>query len=65
MIKNVGDKEKMIRIIAGAVLLLLFLIIGSGIRWLFALLGVVALATGILGFCPIYKLLGMNTKENK
>lgn len=62
--KNVGDKEKMIRMIAGAVLVVLFLIIGSGIRWLFLLLGLIGLATGFLGSCPIYTLLGKNTRDS-
>ncbi len=62
--KNVGEKEKMIRMIAGAVLVVLFLIIGGGIRWLFLLLGLAGLATGFLGSCPVYTLLGKNTRDS-
>ncbi len=61
--KNVGEKEKKIRMVAGAVLVILFLIVGGGIRWLFLLLGLIGLATGFLGSCPVYTLLGKNTRD--
>jgi hypothetical protein len=61
MEKNVGGMDKNIRMGAGAVLLLLsiFGIVHPG--WLFGIIGVVLLATGFLGVCPAYMLLGMNT----
>ena len=64
MKQNVGSKDKMIRIIAGVILLLVLLFVQSGIRWI-GLLGIVLLATAFLGSCPIYSVLGMNTKEKK
>lgn len=64
MEQNVGSTDKMIRIVAGVILLLILLFVQSVIRWI-GLLGIVMLATAFLGTCPIYTLLGMSTKETK
>lgn len=60
MPKNVGPTDKSIRIGAGAVLLLFGLFKGG---WLFTLIGIILLATGFLGTCPAYTLLGKNTNK--
>ncbi|WP_163560077.1 DUF2892 domain-containing protein [Halomonas sp. NO4] len=58
MKRNVGGIDKMARIILGAVLIGLVLAGNIGVwGWI----GVVPLATGLLNFCPAYKLLGINT----
>lgn len=56
--KNVGKADQVIRIIAGLILLSLVFI---GPKTLWGLIGLVPLVTGLFGFCPAYKLLGMNT----
>lgn len=56
--KNVGGIDKILRIVAGLVLLSLVFI---GPKTLWGLVGLVPLLTGIFGFCPFYPLLGMNT----
>ena len=64
---NVGHTERMVRIGLG----ILFLGIGGLTMmpgWgtgLALVIGVVALGTGILGFCPAWRLFGMNTNEHK
>lgn len=55
---NVGKTDKIIRIVAG-VLLLSMVFIGPQTLW--GLIGIVPLATAFINFCPAYKLLGMNT----
>jgi hypothetical protein len=62
MKKNVGSIERIIRIIAGiAILSLAF----AGPRSPWAYLGIILLATGLLGWCPPYALLGISTcKKN-
>ncbi|GAB4299548.1 MAG: DUF2892 domain-containing protein [Pseudomonadota bacterium] len=58
---NVGTVDKVIRIIAGLA------IIGWGVaasNWLGAI-GIVPLATALLGFCPAYSLIGVNTCGSK
>jgi len=58
MKKNVGNVERVIRIIVGlGVISLVF--IGPQSNW--GWLGLVPLATGLIGWCPPYSLLGINT----
>lgn len=55
---NVGGIDKILRIAAGLVLLVLA-IMGIGAPWTW--IGIVPLATGLLGWCPAYTLIGVNT----
>ncbi|MFA5243613.1 MAG: DUF2892 domain-containing protein [Sulfuricella sp.] len=63
---NVGGIDKVLRITAGVVLLALTFVLGdeSGL-WLWGLIGIVPLATGLMGWCPFYPLLGMNSCPTK
>jgi len=56
--KNVGSVDKYLRIAVGAILIAL-VFVGPQSPW--GWIGVIPLATGLLGFCPLYKLLGLNT----
>jgi len=58
MKSNVGGIDKILRIAAGLGLFGLA-IAGVGTPWTW--IGVVPLATGVVGFCPVYPLLGLNT----
>jgi hypothetical protein len=55
---NVGSTDRLARIGAGSLLILLALI---GVIGAWGWIGVVPLATGFMRFCPAYRLLGMNT----
>lgn len=57
MKKNVGGLDKPLRIVAG--LALIFWAILGGPLW--AWIGLVPLATGALGWCPLYRLVGIST----
>ncbi|WP_420567518.1 YgaP family membrane protein [Thalassovita sp.] len=59
--KNVGGIDKILRIVIGAALIVGALM-GYGI-WMW--IGLVPLLTGLSGFCPLYKLVGVNTCPNK
>ncbi len=59
---NVGGIDRVIRILLGIALLAWwYLAPGMGLRWVPLVLGIVALATGILSTCPLYSILGINT----
>ncbi len=60
MVKNVGGLDRMLRIVAGLVLLSLFFVLEGGARYV-GLIGLVPLATGLLQWCPAYTLFGINT----
>lgn len=55
---NVGGIDKILRIAAG-LLLLVLAIMGFGTPWTW--IGIVPLATGLMGWCPAYSLIGVNT----
>lgn len=55
---NVGGVDKILRIVAGLALIAWAAALG-GPAW--AWIGVVPLVTGLMGWCPAYTLLGMNT----
>jgi hypothetical protein len=64
MTANVGNADRIIRIVAGlAILSLLFFLEGNA-RWL-GLIGVVPLVTGLVRWCPAYSVLGTNTCGSK
>ena len=59
--KNEGTLDRALRIIVGLALLAgFFLMPDAGYRWAL-LIGVVPLVTGLMGSCPAYSLLGINT----
>ena len=62
MKSNVGGIDKILRILAGVVLIVLAL---TGTIGAWGWIGVVPLATGLFNFCPAYKLLGINTCQLK
>lgn len=59
---NVGTKEKQMRIYAGAVLLFVSLFIAS-VPLL--LIGLILVATGYTGFCPVYSGVERSTVEKE
>ncbi len=62
MTKNIGNIERIIRILGGLVLIALAATNTVGVwGWV----GLVPLATGLTGWCPPYSLLGINTCKNK
>lgn len=55
---NAGSLDRILRIVAGLVLIALA---ATGTVGVWGWIGVVPLATGLFGFCPAYTLLGINT----
>ncbi|NKX45239.1 YgaP family membrane protein [Roseicyclus persicicus] len=58
MSRNEGTLDRALRIIAGLVLISL-VFIGPQTAW--GWVGLVPLLTGLVGVCPLYSLLGINT----
>ncbi len=54
---NVGGADKWLRIVVGLALIAWALMGGPVWAWI----GVVPLATGLFNFCPLYRLVGINT----
>jgi hypothetical protein len=62
MKKNEGVVDRVIRIVLGLVLLSL-VFVGPRTAWGFV--GLVPLLTGLIGYCPLYPLAGVNTCSTK
>lgn len=58
MTKNVGGVDRTVRIVAG--LMLIALAATGTVGW-WGWLGILPLATGLIGWCPPYAMLGINT----
>ncbi|MCL6263444.1 DUF2892 domain-containing protein [Craterilacuibacter sp. RT1T] len=62
MQKNIGGTERVIRVLVGlAITSLAF--VGPASPWAF--LGLVPVATGLIGWCPPYAMFGINTCKKK
>jgi len=61
---NESNIDRVIRAVVGVVLLYLGLAVLSGtLAIVMDVLGVVLLATGAVGFCPLYAMLKLSTKK--
>jgi len=59
---NVGGVDRIVRIAAGLALIG-WALFANGPLW--AWIGIVPLATGLLNFCPAYSMLGISTCKSK
>lgn len=58
MTVNMGSIDRGVRAVLGVVLILL-VFMGPQTPW--GWIGIIPLATALVGWCPLYSLLGMNT----
>jgi hypothetical protein len=58
--KNVGTIDKVLRVVLGLVLLA-YVVLGSGSLRFIGLVGIVPLLTALVGYCPLYSLFGLST----
>jgi hypothetical protein len=59
---NISDTDRILRVIVGLALIGLAM---AGMIGLWGYIGIVPLVTALLGFCPTYSLLGINTSNTK
>ncbi len=59
--KNMGTIDRVLRLVIGAALIAAFFLNpDAGYRWLY-LIGIVPLATALMGSCPAYSIFGIKT----
>lgn len=56
---NVGGIDKILRIVAGVVLIGLTV---TDVIGVWGWIGIVPLATGLINWCPLYPMIGLNTR---
>ena len=54
---RMGNQDRISRIVAGVILIGFAMITGNPVGWL----GIIPLFTGIVGWCPFYGILGIDT----
>jgi hypothetical protein len=60
---NEGSIDRVVRLALGVLLLgVAFIFFSGALQIIVGLLGVIALATGAIGVCPMYMLFKINTK---
>lgn len=57
---NVGSVDKVVRIVLGLILLSLVFI---GPKTMWGWIGLVPIVTALMGWCPLYRLLGLSTAK--
>lgn len=62
MEKNVGAVDRVMRVGLG-LLIASAIFIGPRTPW--ALVGLIVVGTGLLGWCPLYEIVGMNTRATQ
>ncbi|WP_323013742.1 DUF2892 domain-containing protein [Devosia sp.] len=64
---NLGSLDRLIRLVAGVVLVIVpfipGLVLAPVLQWGLPVIGVVLIATAFLRFCPIYRVLGLSTNK--
>ena len=63
--KNEGSVDRILRIIVGIAALVAFFMLPEASYRYWLLIGIVPLATGLLGSCPIYTIFGIGTCKIK
>jgi hypothetical protein len=66
MKRNESGLDRIIRVVVGLVLIGLFAAgtVAGWLGWLLLVIGAILLGTGIIGFCPLYAALKINTNKN-
>ena len=62
MIKNVGQVDRVIRIVVG---LLLISLVFIGPQTVWGWIGIIPLATAFISFCPAYRLFGISSAKKQ
>lgn len=64
---NIGNTERIARLIAGVVLVLLPFLFSftTAWTWVSVIVGLVLIGTAAIRFCPVWKLLGICTIEGR
>ncbi|MCY0898043.1 MAG: DUF2892 domain-containing protein [Firmicutes bacterium] len=60
---NESTTDRAIRTALAIVLLILGLFTKVPVAWLWDVVGIVALLTGLTGYCPLYQVFGISTKR--
>ena len=63
MVRNESNTDRILRALIGAALLIAWIAgwLGGALAVVLGIVGLVLVATAIVGFCPLYRVLGIST----
>ena len=64
MEKNMAGWDRAIRVVL-AVIFLAVAFSQGGAWWILGILGIIFLGTSLIGFCPLYKVVGLKTNKEE
>ena len=62
---NVGTVDRIVRFLVGSLLCAYTLFSHGPYNWVGMMLGAIPLITGVFGFCPLYSVLGIDTRRRR
>lgn len=67
MKKNLGNTDRIIRVLIAAIVAVLYFthVIGKVEAIVLGILSLIFVATSLIGFCPLYALFGISTKKKE
>lgn len=64
MKSNIGTIDRVLRVLAGIALVVVgFAVLGGTVGIVIGVIGLIPLATGLIGWCPLYSLFHLNTRK--
>ena len=64
MKRNIGSIDRALRVLAGIALVAVgFGVLGGTVGIVVGVIGLIPLATGLIGWCPLYSLFKLKTKK--
>ncbi|MDQ7039272.1 MAG: DUF2892 domain-containing protein [Aquificota bacterium] len=60
MERNMALWDRVIRVILGIIFIVLA-VQNGGAWWILGILGIIFIITSVVGFCPVYKIVGLKT----
>lgn len=60
---NMAGWDRIIRIILGIIFIYEWITVG-GLWWIPGVLGIIFIITSLVGYCPLYSLIGFKTKRD-
>ncbi|MCB1498685.1 MAG: DUF2892 domain-containing protein [Bauldia sp.] len=59
--RNVGSVDRVLRVVLGVALLVMFFVVPEGPWHWVGLIGIIPLLTAVIGSCPLYTILGLSS----
>lgn len=62
---NVGDVDRWVRLVIGAILALVggYVFKQGALFWIFVIIGIILLLTALFSWCPLYSILKISTRK--